>query len=282
IARHFPHIKNNKNPPLELLNAVIADQANLMAMWMGLGFIHGVMNTDNMQIAGETLDYGPCAFMDDFHPQKVFSSIDHHGRYAWGQQPHMAVWNLTQLAQSLSPLLGTDESEAALLAQKALAGFNPLFNRHFNQLFAVKMGLSVEQDRFGEFITSTFKIMAEQEIDFTLFFRKLTQVASNEETDGFTNLFQDVSIGEAWLKQWQQNVKLSDAKISSMKKTNPIYIPRNHRIEQVIQAGRRGDFAPFERLIEILKTPYKAQKGHEEMENPPNSDEIITQTFCGT
>ena len=249
IARHFPHIKTSKNPPLELLNAVIADQANLMAKWMGLGFIHGVMNTDNMQISGETLDYGPCAFMDTFHPQKVFSSIDHHGRYAWGQQPHMALWNLTQLAQSLSPLLGTDESKIALLAQKALARFSPLFNQQFSQLFAVKMGLSIEQDGFGEFLTQTFKlIMAEQEVDFTLFFRKLTQIADGEEAVEFTNLFQDAGIGATWLKLWRQNTKLSDANISDMKKINPIYIPRNHRIEQVIQAGRRGDFAPFERL----------------------------------
>ena len=282
IARHYPQAAKTSNPYVSLLSDVMKAQASLVAKWMGLGFIHGVMNTDNMQIAGETLDYGPCAFMDNFHPQKTFSSIDHKRRYAWGQQPHMALWNLTQLAQSLSPLLGTDENKTAKLAQGVLGEFNVLFQAEFTQIFADKLGMSTQADGFGDFLTQTFKMMAEQEIDFTLFFRKLTQVAGGADDVGFKYLFQEASSYGTWLKLWRKNTALNGNKIAGMQKINPIYIPRNHRIEQIIQAAREGNTAPFDLFNKVLKTPYTAQKGQEEFENPPGPDEIVTQTFCGT
>ena len=171
IHRHYPQAAETNAPYVALLENIIGVFPSLIAKWMALGFIHGVMNTDNMQIAGETLDYGPCAFMDVFHPQKVFSSIDHHGRYAWGNQPKIALWNLTQLAQALSPLLGADEDISAQIAQFALSTFGPDFQSALHSVFAAKLCVGADGPVFADFLQHTFAVMTEQEVDFTLFFR---------------------------------------------------------------------------------------------------------------
>ena len=277
IARHYPKAALADNPILELLQKIMEGQASLIAGWMGLGFIHGVMNTDNMQIAGETLDYGPCAFMDDFHPGKVFSSIDHHGRYGWGKQPQMALWNLTQLGQALSPLIDEDESKSASLVQDTLSGFGAMFQADFQKVFAAKFGLDNKEDK-TEFLQSAFNMMAEQEVDFTLFFRQLTSVAMGGDRATFYDLFKDDSVGKNWLKQFE----ISDKNLTTMQAANPIYIPRNHQIEQAIQDGVEGDFTLFHRLAEVLKTPYTAQENCKDLEAAPAANEIVTQTFCGT
>ena len=230
-----------------------------------------------MQIAGETLDYGPCAFMDVFHPGKVFSSIDHHGRYGWGKQPQMALWNLTQLGQALSPLIDADESKSASLVQDTLSGFGAIFQAEFQKVFAAKFGLDNKEDK-TEFLQSAFNMMAEQEVDFTLFFRQLTTVVMGGKRAAFYGLFKEAGVGKNWLKQ----LKISEKNLAGMQAANPIYIPRNHQIEQAIQDGVKGDFTLFNRLEEVLKTPYSAQENCEDLEAAPAPNEIVSQTFCGT
>ncbi len=282
IYRHYPQAAETNAPYAALLENIIGVFPSLIAKWMGLGFIHGVMNTDNMQIAGETLDYGPCAFMDAFHPQKVFSSIDHHGRYAWGNQPKITLWNLTQLAQALSPLLGSDEEKSAQIAQDALSTFGPDFQSALHSVFAAKLCVSADGPVFADFLQHTFSVMSEQEVDFTLFFRQLTQIAGGENVNAFLSGFQDKNTGKDWLKRWRVHVDLNSDNIALMQKTNPIYIPRNHQIERIIHAGIKGDFAPFNRLVNVLKNPFCEQEGQAEFENLPLDNEIVSETFCGT
>ncbi|PHR91772.1 MAG: hypothetical protein COA69_11355 [Robiginitomaculum sp.] len=291
IARHFPQAASATVPYAVLLESVVRAQAQLVAKWLGLGFIHGVMNTDNMQIVGETIDYGPCAFMDVFDANRVFSSIDRSGRYAWAQQPEMAFWNLKQLAQSLSLIIDADEIRSADLAQQALACFSPAFQTEMDAVFGAKFGFELEEtaegDDINSFLQTTFSMMALQHIDFTLFFRRLTQLAGGEDEDMFLNLFDDLYVAQDWLKLWRENTaqisgQISKQALAGMQKTNPIYIPRNHRVAQVIEAALQDDFAPFHRLVDVLNTPYTHQPEHADLELPPSEDEIVSQTFCGT
>jgi len=284
IERHFPEVKQAKNPYLAMFAEVASRQARLIAQWMGVGFIHGVMNTDNMQLAGETIDFGPCAFMDAFHPDKVFSSIDQYGRYAWSRQAEIAQWNLARLAETLLPLFDVDEKAAIVLAEKALEKFGLDFRQHYACVFSAKLGLAV--DAANEiFIEQTLSTMAEGSIDFTLFFRRLTQVAGGENEAALLDLFTDKQAGQNWLKQWRKAVHGEperEKRIEQMRCANPVYIPRNHRIEQVIEAAYASDLSPFHALVDLLAHPCEEQSGLEAYELAPEPHEEVQQTFCGT
>lgn len=259
-ARHYPEAKG----PLGLLDGVISAQAKLIAKWMGLGFIHGVMNTDNVSIAGETIDYGPCAFMDSYHPETVFSSIDRKGRYAYANQPKIALWNLGQLAQTLVPLVG----DVALL-EASLSRFDDLYAAEFIRIFTAKLGLATPN---VDFITETLKMMADEGVDFTLFFKRL---AYGQEID---SLFETPSTAQSWRAEWQKR-HLPEA---DMKSANPVFIPRNHRIEAALSAAEQGDYAPFETLHAVLTKPFTEQPENAEYETPPTEEERVLATFCGT
>lgn len=276
IDRHYPAAKEAENPPLAMLKLVMERQAQLIAQWMCLGFIHGVMNTDNVQIAGETIDYGPCAFMDAFHPNTVFSSIDRNGRYAWVNQPNIGVWNISRLAEALLPILADSEDDAVKLAEAAVEGFSELFNTALNERIAEKLGIPVD----ASFMQNTFKVMADHGCDFSLFFRELTRVADGHSEERFKALFVSASAADTWLAEWRG---LHDpTSLDTMKASNPIFIPRNHRIEAAIASAVNGDFGPFQTLIFVLNRPYFEQPEHAAFETPPKPDEVVQQTFCGT
>ncbi len=291
LSRHYSDPKKTENPALELLQGVITRQANLVAHWMSLGFIHGVMNTDNCSISGETIDYGPCAFMERFHPHCVFSAIDQNGRYAWSQQGSIAHWNLTRLAEALLPIISEDEDEAVSLAKNALAEFAKLFEDSFQKRFEAKLGLhpsAEDRENTSDFITETLSFLAEQEVDFTLFFRNLTILArskNEENTTKFTNLFLEAESGLKWLSSWERQLENNPARsalVAEMAAANPIRIPRNHRVEEMIQAAYAGDFAPLKKLQAALSHPYEENDKFSQYERRPLPNEEVHTTFCGT
>ncbi len=288
IDRHYPEARASDQPYRDLYESILRRSAALIAGWMQLGFVHGVMNTDNVQVAGETIDFGPCAFMEAFDPATVFSSIDHGGRYAYGNQPSIGNWNSARLGQALLPLLGEDQDAAVQQAEASLAVFADEYNARFVDGFLLKFGwpagssgASSESSR--EFVNASFATMADQAVDFTLFFRRLTQVAGGEAADGFLELFDDLAVGTEWLSGWQRTLaEVGGPDVASMRGRNPIFIPRNHRVEEVIQAGFNGDFGPFERMNEVWSKPFEEQPEHAELERPASAEERIRETFCGT
>jgi len=281
IERHYPNACDAASPYIALLDEVISAQAQLICKWLGLGFIHGVMNTDNCSIAGETIDYGPCAFIEQFHPQCVFSSIDTQGRYAWGNQPQIAHWNLTRFAETLLPLIDDDIDSAISKAEQSLERFTGQFDRGFHRTFADKLGLDGDQDGTAPFIASTLEKLAAQEVDFTLFFRHLTRVAAGEDPAELLGLWKQESIAQEWLQGWCA-IARPEAQLAVMQATNPIRIPRNHQVERVIQAGYAGDFAPFHRLVDALSQPFTEQPEYTDLEAAALPEERISETFCGT
>ncbi len=285
IERHYPEAKENENPYQALLRSVIHRQAHLIAQWMGLGFIHGVMNTDNMQVVGETIDYGPCAFMDTFHPDKKFSSIDRQGRYAWNNQPNMGLWNLARLTEALLPLLDKEETVAIQIAKTIVGEFMPTFHQRLLEIFSQKTGLS-NSEKIDAFMQSAFVAMTENKVDFTLFFRHLTEVANGADPRRFLDLFEDAVNGQKWLDDWSEtfikDTVSNSQRVKGMQEINPVYIPRNHRVEQAIQAGMNDDFSLFHELVQVLSKPFEAQAGFECYELPPLASEEVRRTFCGT
>lgn len=279
IARHYPAAQEADNPYLALLESVVSAQASLIAHWMSLGFIHGVMNTDNMTVSGETIDYGPCAFMEAFHPQCVFSSIDQCARYAWGNQPEIGLWNLTRLAETLLPLVSEDSDKAIEQAEAVLSSYAERFGDAYSKRLRAKLGLS--SDAPFKVITECLSLLAEHKIDFTLFFRKLTQVANGEDQAILTGMFADTTALDEWLKQWRASTNDSPD-LAAMQSANPILIPRNHRVEQVIQSAYQGDYVPFKRLVDALATPYEERPEFADLEKQPEPDELVHRTFCGT
>jgi uncharacterized protein YdiU (UPF0061 family) len=279
IARHYSDASDAKNSYVTLLESVAVAQADLIAQWMSLGFIHGVMNTDNTAISGETLDYGPCAFMDAFHSQRVFSSIDSGARYAWANQPNIGLWNLSRFAETLLPLLSEDPSEATQIAEAALSEYPKRFDGQYIAHFRAKLGLPYEAP--VELIKECLDLLSDQVIDFSLFFRHLTRVAGGEGSQVLTAMFRNRKPFETWFTKWR-SVADPDRHLSDMRATNPIRIPRNHRVEQAIQSAYGGDFAPFHRLVEALADPYVDKIEYADLEAPPRPDEIVHETFCGT
>lgn len=288
IARHYPDLAGAEHHYAALLGAVAVRQAQLVARWLGIGFIHGVMNTDNTSIVGETIDYGPCAFMDAYDPATVFSSIDAHGRYAYANQPRIALWNLTRLAEALLPLLGEGEAEQVAAAEDALAVYGPAFNEAYLRELRGKLGLSRAQDDDLALAQGLLTAMVRGGADFTNAFRALCSVAEDPgREDALKALFTDTSALEVWLPLWRARLEAEGgdraARASAMRAVNPALIPRNHRVEAAIAAiVERGDLGPFEELHAALAKPYEDDPSFAHLTTPPQPEERVLKTFCGT
>ena len=284
IARHYPAAQQEENPYLALLDEVIQRQARLIAHWIQLGFIHGVMNTDNMTVSGETIDYGPCAFLDTYHPAKTFSSIDHQGRYAFGNQGPIGQWNLTRFAETLLPLLDADQKKSIALAEASLDAFTDIHQASLQTRLTAKIGLEEGDADDWNVVESLLQAMAEGEADFTLVFRHLANALDSGSDDAVTRLFNQPAAIVAWLKAWRTRLHDVDRSqvLSLMRRTNPVFIPRNHRIEEAITAGNKGDFELFHRLNQILQNPFTEQPEFSEYEAAPTREEVVHATFCGT
>ena len=289
ITRHYPELEGADERYLALLRAVIDRQASLVADWQLVGFIHGVMNTDNMSIAGETIDYGPCAFMDVFHPETVFSSIDHMGRYAYHNQPSIAHWNLAGFAQTLLPLVSDDQEDAVAKATEVVNTFPERFQAFYAAGLYRKIGLAYIREGDDELAQSLLSCMADNRADFTLSFRRLCSLKRDgtEADDAVRGLFADGAAFDQWAVRWRKRLASegrSDLeRQTDMRCVNPAFIPRNHRVEQVIRAAEDdGNLAPFDELVNVLAAPYEDQPDRKWFENPPHSEEMVKQTFCGT
>ena len=287
-ARHYPGAAEAERPYRALYDAVIARQADLVAKWLLIGFIHGVMNTDNMSMVGETIDYGPCAFMDTYHPETVYSSIDHMGRYAYGNQQRIAHWNLACLGQALLPLLGKDEETAVREAQEALGAFPVLFEAAWLGGMRHKLGFFEERKGDLALAQDLLNRMAENHADFTLTFRRLCDVAgAGPAADGpIRSLFDSPATFDGWAAQWRR--RLTEEPVddkerrAAMRAVNPAFIPRNHLVEEAINAALDGDLIPFDDLLTVLLTPYEDQPAFARYTDPPRPAQVVHQTFCGT
>ena len=288
IGRHYPEVGEAANRTLALLERVIAGQAELVASWLLVGFIHGVMNTDNVSIACETIDYGPCAFMDAYHPGTVLSSIDHAGRYAYANQPGIAQWNLARLAEALLPLLADDTDAAVEIAQQALGAFPAHFEAAYTRGLRRKLGLVTERPDDMALAQDLLARMADNAADFTLTFRRLCDAAAGPDHDRTVRtLFSDPTAFDAWAAQWRARLAADggtpQARRAAMLAANPAFIPRNHLVQEAIEAAEQhDDFQPFEALLAVLATPYADQPAHARYMLPPRPDQIVHQTFCGT
>ncbi|WP_170402616.1 protein adenylyltransferase SelO [Ruegeria arenilitoris] len=270
IARHYPDAVG----PMGLLRAVRDAQAALIAQWMAVGFIHGVMNTDNCAISGETIDYGPCAFMDSYHPNTVYSSIDRMGRYAYSNQPEIAVWNLAQLATALIQQI-EDKQAAVEGATEIVHAMPDLMQQHWLRRFRAKIGLTTEEDGDLALISDLLTRMAQNQADFTNTFRALGGDAARDQ-------FTDPAAFDSWAEGWRARLTREADPAAVMRAANPAFIPRNHRVEQMIQAAVQGDYAPFHRLNAVLARPYDDQPDAADLRRPPTQDEVVHATFCGT
>ena len=279
ISRHHPDAAKAGQPYLALFDAVIAAQASLVARWMLVGFVHGVMNTDNMTISGETIDYGPCAFMDAFNPGAVYSSIDAGGRYAYANQPLIAEWNLTRLAEALLPLLHQDQEQAVALAVESLGGFRKLYSAAWSAGMTSKLGLAAEpdDDAVSPLVNDLLALLEEGQIDYTSFFRSLGSAARGTP-DAARAMFADPAAFDAWANRWL--ALAPDTGL--MDRVNPVYIPRNHLVEEALDAATAGDLGPFRRLVDVLANPYTERPGLERYAGPAPADFGSYRTFCGT
>jgi uncharacterized protein YdiU (UPF0061 family) len=277
LQRHYPHLVDTENSYLAFLEAVMERQASLIAKWLHVGFIHGVMNTDNMALCGETIDYGPCAFMDAYDPATVFSSIDQHGRYAYGNQPHIAQWNLARLAEALLPLLHDDEKQAIELANEAITGFQTRFKHHWLAGMRKKIGLFTETSEDTALIQSLLEWMQQSKADFTNTFRALSSESSASVSP--ETAFQD------WHQRWQMRLSQQSQSVSEvanlMHQNNPAFIPRNHKVEEALDAAsEHGDLSVMQRLLTVLSKPYDHAQELPEYSQPSSSE--MYQTYCGT
>lgn len=281
MRRHFPEIDADENRYLRLLQEVIKRQAELIAQWQLVGFIHGVMNTDNMAISGETIDYGPCAFMDTYDPATVFSSIDTHGRYAYGNQPRIAAWNLARFAETLLPLLHGDEEQAIRIAEEAISGFAELYRRNWLAGMRAKLGLFGEEPEDEALIEDLLGFMHKYRADYTNTFRSLS-LDKTEETVLF-----DTEEFPGWQKKWQLRLSRQqesrEESLQMMHSSNPAVIPRNYRVEEALEAAvNHGDYSVMERLLDVLSSPYSYAPEHVEYCAPPKPSSRPYRTFCGT
>jgi len=288
IRRHYPELAEQPQPYLELLRAVAERQARLIAQWMHVGFIHGVMNTDNMTISGETIDYGPCAFMEAYDPRTVFSSIDTQGRYAYANQPLIGQWNLARFAETLLPLVDSEQPERAVApATEVLHTFPLRYESHWLAGARAKLGLTTEDDADLPLAQDWLELMRSNAADFTLAWRRLSDAAAGERA-ALDALFADASELQAWLTRWQERIARentsTDARAEAMRRINPIYIPRNHRVEEALAAAsERSDFAPFERLLAAITQPYCERDERVDYAQPaPAQFNTCYKTFCGT
>jgi len=281
INRHYPNLKDKKNLALELLKVVIEKQTELVTNWMRVGFIHGVMNTDNMTISGETIDYGPCAFMDTYDPETVFSSIDYQGRYSYFNQPGITKWNLSRFAETLIPLISEKEDKAIEIANGAIDNFSTLYKKNWFQMMRNKLGLFGEEAQDENLINDLLKWMHQNKADYTNTFCSLMKNDMKKE-----KLFQD-SVFTDWYKRWtvrlNRNKKPKELSLDLMRANNPLIIPRNHKVEESLEvASNTGNLKPLHNLLKYLKKPYENQKGISDFQNVPNSNGKKYKTFCGT
>lgn len=288
IQRHYPEVRGADVPALAMLKAIAERQAALIADWMRVGFIHGVMNTDNMALSGETIDYGPCAFMDKYDPNTVFSSIDHGGRYAYVNQPGIAQWNLARLAETLLPLIDADSDKAVSLATEVVTDFVDRFNTLFIDRMRRKIGLVSTEEGDPDLIKRLFATMQHAEADFTLTFRRLSRLAETSEQLGpLRELFAETAEIDNWLRDWQLRLTRDPQSLrersETMRLANPEFIPRNHRVEAALDAAsERGDLEPFRQLLGILQRPYEQQPAFADYALPPEPSDRVFKTFCGT
>jgi uncharacterized protein YdiU (UPF0061 family) len=280
IARHYPGLGIR-----EFLDAVIARQADLIAQWLLVGFIHGVMNTDNMAISGETIDFGPCAFMDNYDPATVFSSIDHAGRYAYGNQPRIAAWNLARLAEAMLPLLSEEKEAAVAVAQDALAGFGPRFEAAYLAGLRRKIGLTTLRDGDDDLTQDLLKRMAEAQADWTLTFRHLADAAAGDDAP-VRALFNPAAAFDGWAAAWRERLAhepgTPEQRASALRAINPLYIPRNHLVEAALSAATAGEYGSFEELLAVITRPFEERPGLALFTLPPLPEERVLATFCGT
>ncbi|HKL76969.1 MAG TPA: protein adenylyltransferase SelO family protein, partial [Gammaproteobacteria bacterium] len=278
-----------EQPYQALLGAVAGRTADLIADWLLVGFIHGVMNTDNISLAGETIDYGPCAFMDHYHPATVFSSIDQGGRYAYDQQPKIGHWDLARFAETLLPLISDDPDTAVAAAHEALDPFMERLDARYHAGMARKLGLAEARDGDADLALDLLARMARQEADFTLTFRRLAELGREPGAADAAvgELFADPAEFDAWAQRWRQRLAAEGSddaeRRAAMRAANPAYIPRNHRVEQAIAAAfQEGDLRPIDDLLTVLADPYADHPGYAHLAQPPQPEEVVRQTFCGT
>ena len=286
LARNYPELLDTEQPYLALLEGIVFRQAGLVAQWLLVGFIHGVLNTDNMSVAGETIDYGPCAFMDAYDPDTVFSSIDRSGRYAYANQPTIAHWNLTRLAETFLPLLSDDARKAKAAAEAVLGGFAHRFEAAFHSGLRRKIGLFTDRDDDVSLMRDLLKGMAQNGADFTLTFRRLAEAAEGRD-EPVRSLFIDPTIFDTWARRWRERLKEEPEEVDNrrtmMQAVNPAFIPRNHRVEAAIMAAvQQSDLEPFEEIVTVLEKPYEDQPTFARYAEPPEPHERVLQTFCGT
>ncbi|MDB2698429.1 YdiU family protein [Candidatus Pelagibacter bacterium] len=279
IERHYPQIKSSKTKALDLLNLVMEKQCQLVVDWMRVGFIHGVMNTDNMTISGETIDYGPCAFMDQYHPKTVFSSIDKFGRYAYSNQPPIAKWNLARFAECLIPLIDKNEETAIKIATDVIDNFQNIYEKKWLNMMRDKLGLFGEDKNDRQLIDDLLNWMEKYKIDYTNTFCHLMEIKINENTykdEAFITWF------DVWKKRSKLNNSSKEKQIELMKKNNPIVIPRNQKVEEALTEANNGNLEKMNKLNDILKNPYSNQKDIAEYQVPAPMSNEKYQTFCGT
>jgi uncharacterized protein YdiU (UPF0061 family) len=285
IARHYPDAVDAENPYLRFLESVVDAQASLVARWMLVGFIHGVMNTDNMAISGETIDYGPCAFMDAFDPATVFSSIDHGGRYAYGNQPRIALWNLARLAETLLPLIDVATEPAAAAATEVLESFPDRYRERWAHGMRAKLGLTDVPGQDGSLGDDLLALLHAQGVDYTSCFRALSSVLRGDATRA-RSLFADPSAFDVWSDRWLARLSSqpSDPRTiaDAMDRVNPVYIPRNHLVEDALTAATGGDLGLFRELLDVVVEPFEERPGLDEYAAPAPSSSGPYRTFCGT
>lgn len=286
ISRHYPDVSGQSDQYLLFLSEVLDAQAKLVAKWMAVGFIHGVMNTDNTTISGETIDYGPCAFMDQYDPASVFSSIDLQGRYAYQNQPTMAIWNITRLAEALLPLFDDNQEKGVEKATAVLESFSEKYYKYWLQNMRSKLGLVTERKEDMELVKGLLKSLEGQHIDFTNLFIGLSKAAEGDQTS-LLSLFDDAETIAQWLALWRHRLDAEEVpmqtRLGIMARANPRYIPRNHKVEEALDAATyEQNFEPFKKLLAILESPFEAHADSEEFDNPAPESKIPYRTFCGT
>ncbi len=285
IQRHYPEIRETEKHYLELLKRVASNQSKLVSKWMSVGFVHGVMNTDNFTISGETIDYGPCAFLDEYHPGKVFSSIDQNGRYAFGNQPSIASWNLASLAGCLIAFIDKDSDKANELATEVLDNFSKETNQRILNLMCEKIGLNGGKKENQTLLRNFLKIMMDNEADYTITFRNLSKVLF-EDSDEFFNQFAEKKEINDWLNNWEQALKKEHKDLSNLtenlNRINPVYIPRNHQVQLAIDLAYENDFSKMLEMIDVFKNPFKEVSEYVSYSQAPLEKEKIRRTFCGT
>jgi len=286
IARHCPDVSTQANPYAAFYAYVVEAQAALIASWMLVGFVHGVMNTDNMTISGETIDYGPCAFMDAYDPATVFSSIDHGGRYAYGRQPSIAQWNLARLGETLVPLIDDDTDAAVAAATEVLMSFPDRFSVHWQAGMRAKLGLVAESEGDQRLFDDLLEILRTHKIDYTSLFRALALIPGGSG-DLLPSVVDGAAGFEPWIDRWKARLagegRTPDVVAAGMDAVNPVYVARNHLVEEALEAATGGDLEPFERLLSVVSDPFRPRPGSERYAEPaPNAFSRYYQTFCGT